>query len=101
MFSYLLRRILYAVPILIGVMLMLAVSIALYLVFVRDSTLDTFAAFGAVALMSVPPMVYIIFGQALIALVFNYFPAFGFDRAGLSTLKFLTLPVALMAVMGL
>jgi peptide/nickel transport system permease protein len=81
--------------------LALAVSLALYQVFVRDSALDTAGALMAVALMSIPPMVYIIFGQAIIALAFNYFPAFGFDRSGLSTARFLLLPVALMAVMGL
>jgi peptide/nickel transport system permease protein len=79
----------------------MAVSLALYQVFVRDSVLDSMGALMAVALMSVPPMVYIIFGQAVIALTFNYFPAFGFDTSGLSTLKFLMLPVALMAVMSL
>ena len=71
------------------------------LVFVRNSILDTLGVLGAVALMSIPAMVYIIFGQAIIALTFNYFPAFGFDLSGLSTLKFLLLPVALMAIMGL
>ena len=81
--------------------LALAVGVALYLVFVRNSILDTLGVLGAVALMSIPAMVYIIFGQAIIALTFNYFPAFGFDLSGLSTLKFLLLPVALMAIMGL
>ena len=81
--------------------LTLAVSLALYQVFIRDSALDTAGALIAVALMSIPPMVYIIFGQAVIALAFNYFPAFGFDRSGLSTTKFLLLPVALMALMSL
>ncbi len=79
----------------------LAVSIALYQVFVRDTALDTAGALGAVALMSLPPMVYIIFGQAVIALTLNYFPAFGFDLHGFTTLKFLILPIALIAVMGL
>ncbi len=79
----------------------MAVSLALYLVFVRDTKLDTLGALGAVALMSLPPMVYIIFGQAVVALLLNYFPAFGFDLDGWTTVKFLFLPIALMAVMGL
>ena len=54
----------------------------------------------AVALMSIPSMVYIVFGQAVLALLFNYFPVFGFDMAGIGTLRFLLLPVALMALMG-
>jgi peptide/nickel transport system permease protein len=81
--------------------LFLAVGLALYLVFVRDSPLDTAGALFCVGLMSIPPMVYIIFGQGFIALVFNYFPAFGFDLHGFSTIKFLLLPVALMVVIGL
>ena len=81
--------------------LMLAVTLALYQVFVRDTPLDTLGALAAVALMSVPPMVYIIFGQAVVALGLNYFPAFGFDLSGLTTVKFLLLPVTLMAVMYL
>ncbi len=79
----------------------LAVSIALYQVFVRDTPLDTFGALAAVAMMSLPPMVWIIFGQAVVALSLNYFPAFGYDLHGLSTVKFLILPIALIAVMGL
>lgn len=79
----------------------LAVGVALYLVFVRNSVLDSVGVIIAVSLMSLPAMVYIIFGQAIVALALNYFPAFGFDLSGLSTVKFLFLPVALMAVMGL
>lgn len=81
--------------------LALAVSMALYQVFVRHSFVDDLGSILAVALMSVPAMVYIIFGQAVVALAFNYFPAFGFDLSGWSTAKFILLPVALMAVMGL
>jgi peptide/nickel transport system permease protein len=57
--------------------------------------------FICVALMSIPAMVYIIFGQGVIALTLNYFPAFGFSLAGWSTLKFLILPVILMVVIAL
>jgi peptide/nickel transport system permease protein len=46
-------------------------------------------------------MVYVIFGQYLVAQVFNYFPAFGFQLNGWSTAKFLLLPIALMIVSGL
>ena len=45
-----------------------AVGLALYLVFVRNSPLDTAGVFICVALMSIPPMVYIIFGQAVVAI---------------------------------
>jgi len=62
---------------------------------------DLAASLACVALMSVPVMVYIIAGQFLVAQVLNYFPAFGFQLEGFSTIKFLLLPVALMVVSGL
>jgi peptide/nickel transport system permease protein len=70
-------------------------------VFVRNAAADFLASLICVALMSVPVMVYVIFGQFLVAQVFNYFPAFGFQLQGWSTAKFLLLPVALMIVSGL
>lgn len=79
----------------------MAVGVALYFVFVRKTKLDAAGTIASVALMSLPAMVYIIFGQAVIAIAFNYFPAFGFELNGLTTLKFLLLPVTLMVVMGL
>jgi peptide/nickel transport system permease protein len=79
----------------------IAVGFALYLVLLRHSALDTAGVLFCVALMSIPSMVYIIFGQGVIALAFNYFPAFGFERNGLETAKFLLLPVFLMIVLSL
>ncbi|MEI6715049.1 MAG: ABC transporter permease [Verrucomicrobiota bacterium] len=79
----------------------LSLGLSLYLVFMRNSVVDLFATVFCVALMSVPVMVYIIFGQWLVAQVFNYLPAFGFSLQGWSTAKFLMLPVALMVVSGL
>ncbi len=79
----------------------IATGFALFLVFVRNSALDTSGVVLCVASMSIPAMVYIIFGQAVIALGLNYFPAFGYDPHGWHTLRFLTLPVALIIVMNL
>jgi peptide/nickel transport system permease protein len=79
----------------------MAVGFALFLVFVRKSALDTGGVIVCVALMSVPPMVYIIFGQAVIALAFNYFPAFGYRMQSFSDIRFLLLPVSLMIVISL
>ena len=79
----------------------MAVGLSLYLVFVRNSALDTVGILLCVALMSIPGMVYIIFGQAVVALGLNYFPAFGFDLSGWSSLRFLALPVSLVVVMHL
>ena len=78
-----------------------AVALSLYLVFVRNSLLDLWGILFCVALMSIPVMVYVIFGQYLMAVSFKYFPAFGFQMEGLSTVRFLLLPVALMVVSGL
>lgn len=78
-----------------------ALGLALYLVFVRNAAMDFIATLLCVALMSFPIMVYVIFGQYMVAQVLNYFPAFGFDLQGVSTVKFLFLPVALMVVSGL
>ncbi len=81
--------------------ILVAVGLALFLAFVRNSALDTAGVFFCVALMSVPPMVYIIFGQAVIALALNYFPSSGFAREGFHTARFLVLPVALVVVSNL
>jgi peptide/nickel transport system permease protein len=78
-----------------------SVSIALYQVFIRNSKLDVFGALLAVALMSVPSMVYIVFGQAVLGLVLNYFPVYGFDLAGWGSVRYLLLPVCLMVLMHL
>jgi peptide/nickel transport system permease protein len=80
---------------------LMAVGLSLYFVFVRNSALDTTGVFLCVALMSVPPMVYIIFGQAVVALGLNYFPAFGFDMRGWNAARFLMLPVSLVVIMHL
>ena len=83
------------------VALCMSVGLALYQVFVRHSILDTAGSLLCVALMSVPPMAYIIAGQAVLALELNYFPAFGFEINGWGTLRFLLLPVSLMVIMHL
>lgn len=81
--------------------LVMAVGLALYLVFIRNAAIDFVATILCVAMMSVPVMVYVIFGQFMAAQVLNYFPAFGFELNGWSTPKFLLLPVSLMVVSGL
>jgi peptide/nickel transport system permease protein len=63
--------------------------------------LDTAGVFFCVGLMSIPAMVYIIFGQAVVALAFNYFPAFGFELRDWTSMRFLLLPVAIMIVINL
>lgn len=79
----------------------MATGLALYLVFVRKSALDTAGVIVCVALMSIPPMVYVIFGQAVLALGLNYFPAFGFELRGFSSIRFLILPISLVIIVYL
>jgi len=81
--------------------LIASIGLALYQVFVRNSLMDRSITLLSVALMSVPAMVFIIFGQAVIALSLNYFPAFGYDWRGWETAKFLILPVMIMVVTNL
>ena len=81
--------------------LVLAVSIALFLVYVKDTKLDFAGVVFSVILMSIPAMVYIIFGQWLFAVVLRYFPAFGFSMEGPGMTRFLFLPILILAIAGL
>ncbi len=81
--------------------LTLSLLLSLLLVFVRESLLDKWGIVFFVATMSIPIIVYVIFGQWLAANVFAYFPAFGFNMEGFSTARFLALPVAIMVLSGL
>ncbi len=78
-----------------------SVSLALFQVFVRNSPLDRGLTLLSVGLMSVPTMVYVIFGQAILALWLSYFPAFGFSFAGFGTVRFLLLPVTIFIFINL
>jgi peptide/nickel transport system permease protein len=78
-----------------------SVGLALYQVFVRNSPLDRGLTLFAVALMSVPTMVYVIFAQAFLALGLNYFPAYGFSFGGFGMLRFLVLPIIIFILINL
>lgn len=79
----------------------LAVMTALFLVFVRESLLDLTGTILCVVSMSIPIMVYVIFGQWLFAVALKYVPVFGFNLEGWSTLRFLALPICIMAFAGI
>jgi peptide/nickel transport system permease protein len=83
---------------LVGVMAALALS--LYQVFVRYSKPDRMITLLCVIMMSVPTMVYIIFGQAVVAQNLNWFPVSGFQWGG-GMLRFLILPIVIMAIVNL
>ncbi len=78
-----------------------SLALALFQVFVRDSPLDRGLTIATVALMSIPTMVYVIFGQAVIALGLSYFPAYGFSYGGFGMVRFLLLPVAIFIMINL
>lgn len=73
--------------------LFLSLSVSLFMVFVRKSRIDLAGIFISVVLMSIPIMAYVILGQWLIAVKLCYLPAFGFNLAGMTTAKYLFLPV--------
>jgi peptide/nickel transport system permease protein len=77
-----------------------SVGLALFQVFVRNSPLDRTLTLGAVALMSVPTMVYVIFTQAFLALGLSYFPAYGFSFDGLGVMRFVMLPVVIFILIN-
>ncbi len=79
----------------------LSLLLSLLMVFVRDSLLDRWGVVFFVSIMSIPIIVYVIFGQWLAANAFAYFPAFGFNMEGFSTIRFLMLPVAVMVFSAL
>lgn len=79
----------------------LAVLAALFLVFVRESPLDTAGTVLCVVSMSISIIVYVIFGQWLFAAELRYFPAFGFNPGGLTMMRFLALPICIMAFAGI
>src|SRR5678816_948826 len=78
-----------------------AVAVALFQVFVRNSPLDRGLTLASVALMSVPTMVYVIFGQAVLALGLSYFPAYGYSLSGFGTVRFLLLPITIFILINL
>ena len=78
-----------------------SVALALFQVFVRNSPLDRSLTLLSVALMSLPTMVYVIFGQAGLALGLSYFPAYGFSYGTFGTVRFLLLPVTIFILINL
>jgi len=78
----------------------ISLTLSLYQVFARHSAADRGITVLCIMMMSVPTVVYIIFGQAVLALGSNWFPVSGF-QPGLGAIRFLLLPVAIMAIINL
>jgi peptide/nickel transport system permease protein len=80
--------------------IIVTLPIALFIAYYRGTYIDRLALFVCVILMSIVILNYIIFGQYLLAVVFKYFPIYGFEF-GVGAWKFLFLPVILSVASGL
>jgi peptide/nickel transport system permease protein len=81
--------------------LIISVSLALLVVYLRRTQFDRATTLVCVAFMSMPVMVVVIFGQWLGAIELALFPVFGYTPGGLAPLRFLALPVTLSVLAGL
>ncbi len=80
--------------------ILVTLPIALFIAFYRGTYLDRMALFACVILMSIVILNYILFGQYLLAVVFKYFPIYGYEF-GVGAWKFLLLPIILAVASGL
>jgi peptide/nickel transport system permease protein len=80
--------------------ILVTLPISLFIAYYRGTYLDRLALVICVILMSIVILNYIIFGQYLLAVVFKYFPIYGYDF-GAGAWKFLLLPVILAVASGL
>jgi peptide/nickel transport system permease protein len=80
--------------------ILVTLPVALFIAYHRGTYLDRLALFICVILMSIVILNYIIIGQYLLAVVFRYFPIYGYDF-GPGAWKFVLLPVILAVASGL
>ena len=80
--------------------IIVTLPLALFVAYYRGTYLDRTALFVCVILMSIVILNYIIVGQYLLAVVFKYFPIYGYDY-GFRAWKFVLLPVILAVASGL
>jgi len=80
--------------------IIVTLPLALFVAYYRGTYLDRTALFVCVILMSIVILNYIIVGQYLLAVVFKYFPIYGYEF-GLNAWKFVFLPVILAVAAGL
>ncbi len=80
--------------------LLLAVSLALFCAYYRNSVADITTVIVTVAMMSVPALSYILFGQYFLAHTWNMFPVFGY-QPGLAGLATLALPILIWVALAL
>ncbi len=80
--------------------LLLAVSLALFCAYYRNSVADVTTVIVTVAMMSVPALSYILFGQYYLAHEWKMFPVFGY-QPGLAGLASLGLPILIWVALAL
>jgi peptide/nickel transport system permease protein len=78
----------------------LVLPLSLFVSYYRGTYIDRTALLLCVVLMSVPTLVYIFVGQYAFAVLFRYFPVYGYDF-GANAWKFVLLPVFLSVAAGL
>jgi peptide/nickel transport system permease protein len=79
----------------------LALGLALFVAFFRDTAIDRVGLVAAVVAMSVSILIYILGGQYVIGVLLRWFPISGFDPDPAVLARFLALPVALGLFHGL
>jgi len=80
--------------------IIITLPIALFIAYFRGTYMDRLALLVCVILMSVAILNYIIIGQYLLAVVFRYFPIYGYEF-GVGAWKFVLLPILLAVAAGL
>ena len=80
--------------------LLTTVSLALFLVFVRSTSLDVLGVVGCVVAMSISGLFYIIGGQYFFAKVLSWVPVSGY-QPGLEAWRFVILPMIIGVIGGL
>ncbi|MEO8606215.1 MAG: ABC transporter permease [bacterium] len=70
-----------------------SISLALTVAYLRDSAFDRATLIGCVLLMSVPILLYIVAGQFVLGKVLRWFPISGFDASPAVIVRFLAMPI--------
>lgn len=81
--------------------LLLGVGVSLFVALFRETYIDRAGVLLSVLLMSIPMLLYIIFGQFLLSKVLRWFPLSGFDADAAVVGRFLALPVLIAVVSSL
>lgn len=81
--------------------IVISISIALFIAFVRGSWIDQAALVICLAMMSISSLVYILAGQFNIAFQMNIFPINGWDPSWIGRWQYLQLPVLIYVVLSL